>query len=91
MPDGSGVNGMQPPLVGSAVIAGDPTQLIRVVMEGPAKVLPPGRTKYSNQMPPFAAAFSDNDVAEVLSFCRRVFAHGVSPITTNQVSALRQP
>jgi glucose/arabinose dehydrogenase/mono/diheme cytochrome c family protein len=91
MPDGNGVSGMQPPLVGNAVIAGDATQLIRVVLEGPAKVLPADRVKYSNQMPPFAAAFNDADVAEVLSFCRRVFAKGTSSITAEQVTSQRKP
>ena len=91
MPDGSGVSGMQPPLVGSAVVAGDPNTLIRVLLDGPAKALPADRVKYTNQMPPFAAAFNDADIAEVLSFCRRVFAKGTSPITTNQVAALRKP
>ena len=91
MPDGSGVSGMQPSLAGSAVVAGDPTTLIRVLLEGPIKALPADRVKYANQMPPFAAAFNDGDIAEVLSFCRRVFAKGTSAITTNQVAAQRKP
>src|SRR5262245_58236479 len=41
MPDGSGVPGLQPALVDSPVVAGDPRTLIRVVMHGPAKALPP--------------------------------------------------
>ena len=91
MPDGGGVSGMQPPLVGSAVVAGDPTTLIRVLLDGPAKALPADRVKYANQMPPFAAAFNDGDIAEVLSFCRRVFAKGTSAITPEQVAAQRKP
>ncbi|MFO1514412.1 MAG: PQQ-dependent sugar dehydrogenase [Verrucomicrobiota bacterium] len=90
MPDGSGASGMQPPLVGSSVVAGDATTLIRVLLEGPAKVLPADRTKYSNQMPPFGAAFNDQDIAEVLSFCRRVFAKGTASITVEQVAAARK-
>ena len=91
MPDGGGVSGMQPPLVGSAVVAGDATTLIRVLLDGPAKALPADRTKYANQMPPFAAAFNDADIAEVLSFCRRVFAKGTSAISPEQVAAQRKP
>ena len=40
MPDGKGVSGMQPSLAGSAVVAGDPATLIRVVLDGPAQALP---------------------------------------------------
>ena len=63
MPDGSGVAGLQAPLVGGSVVAGDPTTLIKVVLQGPAQVLPADRTKYADQMPPFAAVFSDVDIS----------------------------
>src|SRR5215471_1561106 len=48
MPDGTGVSGMQPPLAGSAVVAGDPSVLVRTVLRGPAAVLPANRPKYAN-------------------------------------------
>jgi mono/diheme cytochrome c family protein len=90
MPDGNGVSGMQPPLVGSAVVAGDPVTLIRTVLHGPAQVLPANRPKYANQMPPFAAALNDVDTAEILTFARRVFGKGASPVTAAQVAAERK-
>lgn len=90
MPDGSGVSGMQAPLVGSAVVAGDPSRLIRVVLQGPGAVLPADRTTYAVQMPPFAAALNDADIAEVLSFARRAFGKGASPVTPTQVAAERR-
>jgi glucose/arabinose dehydrogenase/mono/diheme cytochrome c family protein len=90
MPDGNGVSGMQPPLVGSAVVAGDPVTLIRTVLHGPAQVLPANRPKYANQMPPFAAALNDLDTAEILTFARRVFGKGASPVTAAQVAAERK-
>jgi glucose/arabinose dehydrogenase/cytochrome c553 len=90
MPDGNGVPGMQPSLVGSAIVAGDPATLIRVVLQGPAQVLPADRPKYTIQMPPFAAAFNDSDIAEMLTFVRRAFGKGASPITPAQVAAQRQ-
>jgi glucose/arabinose dehydrogenase/mono/diheme cytochrome c family protein len=89
MPDGNGVSGMQPPLNGSAVVAGDPTTLIRVVLQGPAQVLPADRAKYANQMPPFAAVLSDTDIATILTQIRRDFGKGASPITPEQVAAQR--
>ena len=89
MPDGVGVPGMQAPLVGSSVVAGDPATLIRVVLQGPAQVLAPNRPKYAVQMPPFAAAFSDMDIADTLTFVRKAFGKGASPVTVAQVKAAR--
>jgi mono/diheme cytochrome c family protein len=91
MPDGTGVSGMQAPLVGSGVVSGDPATLIRVVLHGPVQVLPADRPKYANQMPPFAAALNDADTADILTFARRVFGKGASPVTPAQVAAERQP
>ena len=89
MPDGKGVPGMQAPLVGSAVVEGDSATLIRVILHGPAQVLPANRAKYQVQMPPFAPAFSDADIADTLTFVRRAFGKGASPITADQVKAQR--
>ncbi len=89
MPDGNGVSSMQPPLVGSSVVAGDPTTLIRAVLQGPAKVLPADRPKYANQMPPFAAVSNDADLAETLTYVRRTFGKGASAITASQVAHQR--
>lgn len=89
MPDGNGVSSMQPALVGNAVVAGDPATLIRAVLHGPDKVLPADRPKYANKMPPFAAAISDADLAETLTFIRRAFAQSASPVTPAQVKAQR--
>jgi glucose/arabinose dehydrogenase len=89
MPDGKGVAGMQAPLVGSAVVSGDPATLIRVLLQGPAQVLPANRTKYQVQMPPFASAFSDVDLADTLTFVRKAFGNGASAITPAHVKAQR--
>jgi mono/diheme cytochrome c family protein len=88
MPDGSGVANLQPPLIGSKVIAGDPNQLINVLLKGPAAVLPAGRPKYSNTMPAFNV-LSDEDLAGVINYVRARFAPGSSPVTVQQVAAQR--
>ena len=89
MPDGSGVPGMNPSLAGSGVVAGDPRTLIRVVLHGPAQVLSADRPRYATVMPPFAAAMNDADIAETLTFLRRVFGKGAAPVTAAQVTAER--
>ncbi len=89
MPDGSGVSSMHPPLNGSAVLSGDPRTVIRVILQGPAQVLPPGRPRYATVMPPFAGTLSDDDIAEILTFTRRTFGKGASAVTAAQVRTER--
>ena len=90
MPNGSGVPGMQPALVGSQVVAGDSNRLINVILKGPAEVLPPDREKFSNVMPPFAV-FSDADIASVITYVRKNFAPRAPEVTAAQVAAQRSP
>ncbi len=91
MPNGSGVPGMQPALAGSAVVAGEVARLIDVVLQGPAAVLPADREKFSNVMPPFAAAYTDADLASVLTYLRRNFSPGQPAVSAAQVAARRRP
>jgi glucose/arabinose dehydrogenase/cytochrome c553 len=88
MADGTGAGQMQPALAGSKVVAGDPAQLIQVLLRGPASVLPADRTKYLNVMPAFAS-LSDRDAAEVLSYVRAAFGGNAPAITADQVAAAR--
>ncbi len=90
MPNGGGVPGMQPALAGSAVVAGDPARLIRVILEGPAAVLPADREKFPGLMPPYGPAINDTDVASVVNYLRKNFAPpGAAEVTPAQVAALR--
>jgi len=41
-------------------------------------------------MPPFAAAFGDADIAGTLTFVRRAFGKGASPVTAAHVAAERK-
>ena len=87
MANGSGVSGLQPALVGSTVVTGDPGTLIRVVLRGPAVVLPRSKTS-ANQMPPFGY-LSDQEVAAALSYVRQEFGKGAGLITPTQVAGER--
>jgi mono/diheme cytochrome c family protein len=88
MVDGSGVSNMQPALDADAVVAGDPNILIRVVLEGPSKVLPADRPVYSNTMPPFYQ-LSDQDIADVLTYIRQQYGGRASAIDPSQVFEVR--
>jgi mono/diheme cytochrome c family protein len=89
MPNGSGVPGMQPPLAGSAVIAGDSDRLINVILKGPAAVLPADRPKYQNVMPPFGPVYHDDDVASLINYLRANFAPAAAKVTAEEVAAQR--
>jgi glucose/arabinose dehydrogenase len=90
MPDGSGVPGLQPSLLDSEVVAGEPRTLIQVVLRGPNEVLPPDREKNANQMPGFPD-YTDEDVAALLSYVRRTFGpRTAGAITPAQVAASRK-
>lgn len=88
MPDGSGSGQMQPPLMGSSVVAGDPAQAIAVVLHGPAEVLPKNRPKYENVMPAFSF-MADKDIAEILTYVRAAFGKNASAISAGDVAAVR--
>jgi mono/diheme cytochrome c family protein len=88
MPDGRGVPGMQAPLVGSAVVSGDPATMIKVLIKGPADVLPANRQKYAVVMPPFAT-YSDADIAAVATYVRATFGKGASAVSAEHVKAQR--
>jgi mono/diheme cytochrome c family protein len=88
MADGNGVANLQPPMRGSAVVAGDPDYLIRVVLEGATKVLPVNRPRYSNTMPPMNV-LTDEQIATVLTFVREQFGNKASAINAGAVAKVR--
>lgn len=80
---------MQPRLKGSAVIAGDADRLIRVLLKGPAAVLPADREHYQNAMPAFAT-LNDSDLTEVVNYLRRTFASNAPAVTPEKIAILRK-
>ena len=88
MPDGSGVPGMQPALVGSKVLSGPATMVIKVLLLGPDKALPPHKAAGGNQMPQFDS-LSDEEIASVASYVRKTFGKNASAVTPAQVKAQR--
>ena len=87
MGDGGGVPNMQPALSGSAIVAGDPEQLIRVALLG-SKALAADRVKYSNTMPQLDT-LSDEQIALVLSYVRDQFGNQSPAIRPEQVRKVR--
>ena len=85
--NGEGVPGVQPPLAGTPVPAGDAAALLGWVMFGerPA-ALPKGQ--YSGVMPQFGY-LSDADLAALLTYVRSSFGNRAAPVTPAMVAEVR--
>ena len=88
MPDGTGVTGLQPALVGSKIVAGPAGTLAKVILLGPEKALPNRPKTSANVMPAFDS-LSDEDIAAIATYVRKTFGKGASAVTPAQVKAQR--
>ena len=87
-PHGLGQEGLAPPLVGSEWVGSSPERLTRIVLHGvrgPLKVK--GQT-YQLEMPPLSV-FSDEQVAQVLTYVRREWGHSFPTVNPSHVKAVR--
>ncbi|MDP1771215.1 MAG: cytochrome c [Methylobacter sp.] len=86
---GTGESGKFPKLAGNSIVMSEKsTSLIRLLLEGSKTAQTRGGSK-PQEMPRFAEKFSDQQIAEVLSFIRNSWGNTASPVTTRQVSSLR--
>ncbi len=88
MADGGGVPHMQPALDGSPSVSGDPTTLIRMLIQGPNKVLPANRPHFSATMPSFSSKLSDEEIAAVLTYIRQEYGNHASMIKVQKVTTI---
>jgi len=85
--DGGGVGTLNPPLV-KEWVTGDKSRLVRLLLKGSVgKVTVDGDT-FSNTMPA-QLSFTDQQIADVLSYIRNNFGFKASPITAAEVKAVR--
>lgn len=93
-PEGKGLPGVYPPLVGSEwVSAKDPTALVKIVLhglKGPIKVAGQdyGANPNSVPMPPMGG-LSDQGIADVLTYLRNSFGHASDPVSLSKVQSVR--
>ena len=84
---GNGEEGKAPRLRNSEWVLGDPKRAMRVLLhglEGPLEM--DGRT-WNLEMPAYSAP--DEDIASVLTYVRREWGHGASPVSPAQVGRER--
>jgi mono/diheme cytochrome c family protein len=93
-PNGQGVPGVFPPLAGSEWAQGSADRVVRIVLfglQGPVQVR---STNYGAAvMPAFGPVgtyvWSDEKIAAVLTYVRQEWGNKASPITPDQVAAIR--
>ena len=90
-PDGQGVAGQYPPLVGSEwVLASGPARMIRIALDGLQGPITVKGVGYNNNMTPHRDALNDQQIAAILTYVRREWDHGCAPVTPETVKQIRQ-
>ena len=88
-PTGTGMDGLAPPLVDSEWVLGKPDVLPRIVLHGLSGPLKVNGQSFNLEMPPLGPALTDEQIAGVLTYIRREWEHGASPISVATVADLR--
>ncbi|HTI06965.1 MAG TPA: c-type cytochrome [Puia sp.] len=95
--DGNGITSLAPPLNGSNWVQGDKTKLIPIVLyglTGPVRIA--GKVyrspEINGDMPGIGAntAFTDEDIAQTLSFIRNAWNNKAQPINAAEIGSIRK-
>jgi mono/diheme cytochrome c family protein len=88
--DAKGFAPYMPPLAGNPVVLDkNPSSLINLVLNGSNPLVVKG-TPDSYRMPQFRLQYSDQEIAEVLTFIRNGWGNKAPPVTAAQVAELRK-
>lgn len=87
--DGSGVPHLNPPLIKTTYVLGDPVVIISVVLNGLNEEIEINGNYYSNPMPPLGEVLKDEEIADVLTYVRNSFGNKATAITAAEVKAVR--
>jgi mono/diheme cytochrome c family protein len=88
--DAKGFAPYMPPLAGNPVVLDkNPSSLINLVLNGSNPLVVKG-TPDSYRMPQFRLQYSDQEVADVLTFIRNGWGNKAPPVTAAQVAELRK-
>lgn len=85
---GAGLPNLAPPLLNSEWALGPADVPIRVVLNGLTGPIQVAGTKWQLEMPGLGM-FSDKDIAGVLTYVRREWEHGASPVSPEEVAKVR--
>jgi mono/diheme cytochrome c family protein len=89
--DGKGLPNVYPPLVASNWVQDNPERIIKVVLSGLGGPVEVNGKSYNNQMTPFGAVLSDQQVAAVLTYIRTdaAYANDSYPVSEELVAQVR--
>jgi mono/diheme cytochrome c family protein/glucose/arabinose dehydrogenase len=88
-PNGTGMAGLAPPVLDSEWVLGDPAVVPRVILHGLSGPIKVNGQPWSLEMPPLGAALSDEQIAGVVTYLRREWEHGATPVSPKTVADLR--
>lgn len=87
LPDGGGVQNMNPPLFKTSWVNGDKARLVTTVLGGMSQQEIDDE-RYNNVMPSFIY-LTDKQVADVLTYVRNSFGNKKSAVTASEVKPVR--
>jgi len=87
--DGAGKPNQAPTFIGSEWVLGNPARLIRIPIHGLTGPITVKGESWNLNMAAMGAALSDEDLAAVLTYMRQSWGNKASPITEEQVKAVR--
>jgi len=87
---GAGLPPQYPPLAPSGFVTGSEDRLLHIVLRGLSGEVEVEGETFNGQMPGWAAALNDAQVASVLTYVRSSFGNKAGPVTAAQVAAVRK-
>ncbi len=87
-PNGAGMAGLAPPLLNSEWALGPVDRPIKIALGGLTGPIDVAGTKWQLEMPGLPV-LSDDDIAGVLTYIRREWEHGASPVAPSDVAKVR--
>jgi mono/diheme cytochrome c family protein len=88
-PTGKGLAPVFPPLAESPIVNGDASLPIKFILHGLMGPVTVAGSTY-NSMMPAVAGVTDQDISDVLTYVRANFGNNASPVTVDQVKAVRE-
>jgi mono/diheme cytochrome c family protein len=89
-PTGMGLPPVFPPLLNSEYVTGSTERLVAIVLKGVIGPITVDGKPYNNMMPPQGAVLTDSKISQITSYVRDAFGGKASPITTEEVTAIRK-
>ncbi|HTZ55534.1 MAG TPA: cytochrome c [Candidatus Acidoferrum sp.] len=89
-PNGQGVQGTFPPLVGNPTVTGYDIHVIHIVKYGLSGPITVGGVQYNGMMPAWTQSLSNGDIAAVLTYVRSAWGNKARPISESRVAAVHK-